>query len=512
MIRHNLTIALAIAIIVFAVPAAAQNCPNGQSPSDFCTTALTIPGTVGTHEIIMNPATATAVGETVCGVAIGHSVWFSVTPTVTGMLTFSTCHPSTTFDTVIQAYSGGDSGCEFMTPVECNDDTYLTACNNTCGPYRGSRVRFEVVSGAHYRFQVGSYNVNSAGCNLCLGVVVTICDDTDSTPPTTAITSPTALDCVCGAVNVHGSAYGASGDLSKYILEYVSATGGAWTPIATGSADVNNGVLGLWNTAVLPGEGYYILRLTTEDVCGNSASAIVVVWVGFAMDTVRLDQPWSGAIFGGTVCAEGTVWDNCRPGAYALEHRPLSGAFQPFDMLIAPWVINSQMGIWNTLGSPDGNYQVQLTGIDLCGHTASDLHTITIDNTRPTAVIAAPIACASVSGIVPVIGTVADANLLEWRLSFAGGDFPAWQTLATGSANVNNSVLANWNTAGLRPCAYALRLVATDRAILNCNDAYHNEREYLTLVSIGKVCDINHDGAANGLDVQPFINCLLAGP
>lgn len=68
------------------------------------------------------------------------------------------------------------------------------------------------------------------------------------------------------------------------------------------------------------------------------------------------------------------------------------------------------------------------------------------------------------------------------------------------------------NTAGLRSCAYALRLVVADQAVLNCNSAIHNQREYLTLVNVGKACDVNTDGFVNGLDVQPFVACLLAGP
>lgn len=490
----------------------AQNCPGSDPPRDYCSTAYVLPGTPGLHEVVMDVSTATAPSETSCNAAIGHSVWFSVTPTLSGTLTFTTCHPRTTYDTVAQAFKGGESSCEFMTYLECNDDTADVACFNGCSA-SGSTLQFEVTSGTQYRFQVGSYNNNSANCNLCLGVYVFICNDLDFTPPITEITSPSGLACVCGIVPIIGSVYGSSGDLRRYRLEYASAVFSGWNLISTETFEITNGVLGYWNTIALGAEGYYILRLTAEDICGNVSSAMAVAWVDKGMNTVRLDAPSAGQILGGTICADGTVWDNCLPGVFGLDHRPIGGVVSPFDSVNPPWITNNPLGSWNTLlGTVDGDYEIQLIGQDNCGNLASANRIVTVDNTPPIAVVALPLSCTFVNGVVQVVGTANDAHLLNWRLYYSGGDAHDWTLIAGGSTAVVNSVLANWNTVGLRSCAYALRLVVTDQAVINCNGAIHNETEYVTLVGVGKACDLNGDGFANGMDVQPFVNCLFAGP
>lgn len=511
---YNLRQIAAYALLSFVVanPVMAQVCPGSQPPSDFCSPAFVLPGTPGLHEVVMNVSLATATGESFCSIPVGHTVWFTVTPTVSGMLTFTTCHPRTTYDTVAQAYRGGDSQCDFMTHVECNDDTQTAACSNGCSAY-GSTLRFEVSSGNQYRIEVGSYNNNSAACNLCLGAYLSICDEADLTPPTISITSPVGLSCVCDVIPIVGSVLGSSGDLRHYRLEYVKATGGSWTLITSATTEVELGLLGFWDINSVALSGYYILRLTAEDVCGNDASIATVVWVDKGLESVQLQAPASGQILGGTICADGTVWDNCPANLALLEHRPLGGTFVNFDTLNSPWIINNPLGTWNTLpGTPDGNYEIRLTGQDSCNYVATINRFVTIDNTAPIAVISSPLSCSFVNGVVPIVGSANDANLLRWDLYFSGGDFHHWNLITGSQSPVVNGLLANWNTAGLRSCSYALRLVVTDRAIVNCNDATHNQSEYIAAVNVGRVCDVNGDGLINGLDVQPFVTCVMTGP
>jgi len=459
----------------------------------------------------MDASNATAFGESICSVPVGHTVWFSVTPTISGALTFTTCHPRTTYDTVAQAFSGGDSDCEFMTLKECNDDTPTAACSNGCSAY-GSTLRFDVTSGTQYRIEVGSYNNNAPGCNLCLGAYVSICNEADVTPPTISMTSPAALACLCDVVPIVGTVQGTSGDLRQYRLEYVKATGGSWTLIASATTEVGLGLLGYWDLNAVPQEGYYILQLTAQDVCGNTASTATVVWVDKNMDSVQLHAPTAGQILGGTICADGTVWDNCPAQLSRVEYRPVGGSFVNFDTVYPPWIINNPLGTWNTLGSPDGNYEIRLTGQDSCNHALTTNAFIIVDNTAPIATITSPNSCSFVNGVVPIVGSANDANLLRWDLYFSGGDSQQWNHINGGISPVANGVLAQWNTAGLQACAYALRLVVTDSAVIDCNAARHNQREFITLVNVGKVCDIDGNGFANGLDVQPFVSCILSGP
>jgi hypothetical protein len=163
-------------VALFLASSAARLCAQcGEPPSDLCQQAREIPGTPGMHKVVMDVTTASGTGfYPSCGLNLGHTVWFKVVPTVDGTLTFSTCNPATTYDTVVHAFSRGEANCELMIYEDCNDDTVIGVCDNGCSFY-GSVVTLDVTAGVTYRFEVGSYNDNSAGCRLCLGVTVTLC-------------------------------------------------------------------------------------------------------------------------------------------------------------------------------------------------------------------------------------------------------------------------------------------------------------------------------------------------
>ena len=218
------------------------------------------------------------------------------------------------------------------------------------------------------------------------------------------------------------------------------------------------------------------------------------------------------------MCIDGTVWDHCFASRSA-EYRPIGGGAYlpilpgPANSLAS--VINDPIAHWNTLSVADGDYTIRITGISSCqgGSPASfeASRNVTVDNTAPIAVITSPASCQSVQGVIPIIGTAADAHMGAWRLLYAGGAAHDWVFIAGGSTSVVNGVLGQWNTAGLIPCAYVLRLVVYDAALLDCGPQTH-VTEYTVLVDLGHACDINHDGSANGLDVQPFVSCILSGP
>ncbi len=149
-----------------------QTCVGGVAARDTCGSAYALPGTEGHHVVFMDASTATGT-PTYCSATVGKTVWFEVTPTVSGPMVFSTCHPSTTYDTVIQAFSGGNSECQGMASEGCNDDGVGAYCDNGCS-YAASTVSINATAGVRYRFEVGAYGDNSEGCTLCLGVVLTI--------------------------------------------------------------------------------------------------------------------------------------------------------------------------------------------------------------------------------------------------------------------------------------------------------------------------------------------------
>ncbi len=145
----------------------------GVSASDSCVAPHVIMGTPGHHVVRMDVSTATGTG-TICSKSVGKTVWFEVTPTVSGPLTFSTCHPSTTYDTVVQAYSGGTAECLGYIDEGCSDDDPAAECYNGCSGSSSVVTIPNAIANTRYVFEVGAFGDNSAVCTLCLGVIVTI--------------------------------------------------------------------------------------------------------------------------------------------------------------------------------------------------------------------------------------------------------------------------------------------------------------------------------------------------
>ncbi len=492
---------------------------GGETPAVSPCLPRIIPGTPGVHEVIVDVSTAAASFIPACGLNVGHAVWFEVTPSISGLLTFSTCHPSTSYDTVLQPWlATGD--CEFPQRLDelCVDDTSDPACVSPCSPTpRSSSVTFSAVAATTYFFEVGSYNNNSDGCALCLGVRVTICGG-DTTPPTTMISSPTFLDCSCDPVNVVGTVDESDGALQSYTLEYAAGGSPSWALISSGSSSIINGVLGIWSTSGLA-QGYYVLRLTATNVCGLTSSSVQTVWVEGGFDTVDYRSPAHTAVVGGLVCLDGTVNDQFCFNNYTAEYRPAGGgAFQPVDPGNPTYthpVINDPLALWDTasLGLPDGDYEMEVQGINDCGYSSSVSLWHTVDNTPPIASISSPFECDYVDGVVQITGTANDANLQSWTLQYAGGG-SGWTNIVPPSAiPVVNGVLANWDTTSLPACAYMLRLVVSDTAILNCNAAITHRSEDTVAINLG-FCgdfDADDDGDVDLIDYSAF-DAAFTGP
>lgn len=336
--------------------------------------------------------------------------------------------------------------------------------------------------------------------------------DIDPTAPIAEITSPAQLSCVCNGTTIFGSAYDPDGPILNWRLERKVLGDTNWILIRDSTSEVINGALATWNTSA--GDGYCTLRLRVTNACETVTTWTTDIWLDRALNTLQLRSPTNGMIVGGTLCADGTAWDHCG-GSFNLLHRPTGiGAGAPFDLIYPPWIINDPLGTWNTRGTPDGNYDVQLQAADDCDNSAaSPWVPVVVDNTPPIAVITSPGQCTAVSGIVQVRGTAADANLGSWVLYYTGGDAHGWVRIANGRESVIDGVLANWDTRGLRACAYTLRLVVTDRAILDCNGSLHNQAEYTVSVDTGVHGDFDYDGDGDvdADDFGVFQRCI-SGP
>jgi len=138
---------------------------------------------------------------------------------------------------------------------------------------------------------------------------------------------------------------------------------------------------------------------------------------------------------------------------------------------------------------------------------------VAVDNTPPIAEITEPTACSYVEGVVTVRGVVGDAHLDSWVLQFTGDGVHGWQTIASGDGPAGAGVLGQWDTTNLPPCAYALRLLVSDAAVVDCNGVIHNTSEYTVTVNVG-FCgdfDVDDDGDVDLTDYSSFEN-VFTGP
>jgi hypothetical protein len=343
----------------------------------------------------------------------------------------------------------------------------------------------------------------------------------ETTPAIAQLDAPPEMGsgCACGNVSVTGSAYDPDGTFDSWVLDYRALGAGSWTVIAASTSPVVGGELGVWNTAALP-QGYYIMRLSARNICGLGSTAVRSVFLDQVYDTLVFAYPSNGSVVGGNVCITGTVYESWCGSTYTVRYRvPPFGFYMPVDPAHPSYSdlpINQTIASWNTqaLGLADGTYNLQVTAWNECQHSDVEVRTVIVDNTYPTALIELPISCAALQGVVEVMGTAMDANIGGWALQFTGGDHHDWVTLASGSTSVVNGLLYEWDVSGLPPCAYTLRLLVSDEAVVGCGPYVH-QTEYLTSVIVGPGFvipgDLNCDGRVNVFDIDPFVHCLTTG-
>lgn len=333
--------------------------------------------------------------------------------------------------------------------------------------------------------------------------------DPDPTPPEAIITSPTEWQCVCGVFSVTGTAQDPDGPFLNRLLQYSAEPGGPWTTISTSSTEVASGILGSWNTTALA-EGTYFLRLTSTNATEARTSTVMPCWVSRNFDTVDFSLP---SIVAGSAIPDGTVFDNwCGTQSYTVDYQPFGGMSWTTIETVAGGKVNQNLTAWNTVGLADGRYILRVTGSNSCMQSKNQTAQVIVDNTPPIAVITSPAPCVyAYAATVPIYGTATDANMGSWSLMYSGGDTHGWATIASGTGSVVNGLLGNWNTTGLRRCAYVLRLVVTDTAVRDGNGTLHNTAEYSVAVDLACPADFDRNGAWNPQDIFEYLNAWFAG-
>ncbi|TKC16975.1 Ig-like domain-containing protein [Robertmurraya kyonggiensis] len=84
-----------------------------------------------------------------------------------------------------------------------------------------------------------------------------------------------------------------------------------------------------------------------------------------------------------------------------------------------------------------------------------------VDMTEPEVMLTSPISYDSVSGNVPITGTIKDYSLDSYNVFYGEGNSPtSWTKIATGTSQ--QDILGVWNTKGLPSGLYTIRLEALD--------------------------------------------------
>lgn len=333
------------------------------------------------------------------------------------------------------------------------------------------------------------------------------------TQPTVELTAPTS-GCVCDATPIVGTVADAGGAINSWRIDTSPQINGPWTPYATGSGSVTNATLAALNTNLFP-ESRQFIRLSATNDIGLTAQAYTEISIDRFFDAVSVTNLPSGGFIRGNYCVFGSISDSCSQN-YRVDFNNGSGPFTPINPAQPTYtgnIIKDTIANWNTGALPDGSYTVRVQGTTACGNTSVVTRAVSIDNTPPVALITSPPPCSNVCGNIPIVGTAFDTNISGWSLQYTGGDARGWVTIASGTGNITNSTLANWNVSSLRRCAYVLRLVVVDRA-LDCS-GHANSAEYLWPLTVGAYA--NCDGSTGSPALSPadftcFLNAYRATP
>ena len=334
------------------------------------------------------------------------------------------------------------------------------------------------------------------------------CDD--NTPPIVEIDLPTTLSCACDLVDITGSVSDPDGTYVGDRLEYRRRNVAAWT-VADTAVGERAGLLYTWDTSLLVQDFYYV-RVVGENECALTASDSTFVYKPTSFGNLDLRAPSDGGVYGGIICVDGTAWTQSCFDHYTVDYRTASvGPYAPVDPPASPYassVINDPLASWNTVVGPsavvDGDYDVRLEGVTDCGDIATEVHTITVDNTSPDAEITSPTPCEYVTGLVEVFGTADDANLDHWRLQYTGDGVSGWVTISSDVTPVVGALLGTWDTTGLPLCAYTLRLRVWDTANVSCSGDPHVS-EYHVSVIVGCPTDVDDDGDTDLADLAELL-------
>ncbi len=304
-------------------------------------------------------------------------------------------------------------------------------------------------------YQDGPYTLeliaqDKAGNSASSKLLITI----DNTAPDAAITAPAETGYVKEPLEILGTAADINmADYKVFVAPGEKSEATLWSEVGMGSESVQGGKLIDWSA--LPPDGINTLKLVVKDQASNSSEVQVQVNI----DTHPPSPPVglaAEAISGQSIQL---TWDANSESDVAGYH-----VYRDGEKLTTTPVTDSE---YLDSGLTDNTYEYTVTAVDLAEweSTPSEVVTIRLDTTPPSATISQPSDSGKASGFMDVRGTAySEDDFKEYRLYAGSGAVPtAWQLLRKSPVPVLGEVLSEWNTVVLGEGeTYVLRLEAED--------------------------------------------------
>jgi hypothetical protein len=205
----------------------------------------------------------------------------------------------------------------------------------------------------------------------------------DSTPPSVAVTAPTANSWVKAAVKVVASATDAESAIASVKFEISTATPDAWSELAlVGKAP--------WETTYTPPAGWSgpvkVRAIATNGMGLVTTSAVVTFYVDTQYPMVSFDQPFAGWTVSGNpynliaAVSDGTGSGIKSVAFYVGEQGKACG-----DPTMKWTALGTATGLpfqvsWNSASVPDGNYCLKAVATDNQGWQTTTMQVNPVDN------------------------------------------------------------------------------------------------------------------------------------
>ncbi|MEA5113120.1 MAG: CARDB domain-containing protein [Geobacteraceae bacterium] len=218
-------------------------------------------------------------------------------------------------------------------------------------------------------------------------------------------------------------------------------------------------------------EDRYTLNLEAKDQGETATRLTRAFFIDRTPPKASLAAPATGRYFGGSgnvIDITGAIVEK-NLARYALRYgtgetpsewkEVVNGDSIPTAAKLYSWKVGKDDGV------PDGEYILSLLARDRAGLEGEARVKVTVDNTPPVTIIAAPVDGAWIRGSFDVRGTASDANLDMRTLELSEGACPVavkWVTLKTAFTPVTDGVITSFKEIPADG-AYCLRLAASDK-------------------------------------------------